>query len=195
MANLGLERRWPGLGIGMLRTAGGDKYVLEEMLRLDAAIGGEQSGHMIFRAFATTGHGMLTALQTLEAGAGKRNAGPTTGGGPHRLPSITRKRAEGEESPRSDAPVSRTRFAPCEAALEGTGRVLVRFSGTEPLVRVMVEAEQLTAVEDWRTALPACFVKNSRRFSHKRVKYCLFGAFRRMTAIQKMNWTGQPRRP
>ena len=60
----------------------------------------------------------------------------------------------------------------------------------------MVEAEQLTAVEDWAHRIAEdVFVKNSRRFSHKRVNIAFCGAFRRMTAIQKMNWTGQPRRP
>ncbi|HZL58003.1 MAG TPA: phosphoglucosamine mutase, partial [Bryobacteraceae bacterium] len=66
MSNLGLEQALERLGITMLRTAVGDKYVLEEMLRRDAALGGEQSGHIIFREYATTGDGMLTALKVLE---------------------------------------------------------------------------------------------------------------------------------
>ena len=66
MSNLGLEQALGRLGVSMLRTPVGDKYVLEEMIRRDAALGGEQSGHMIFREYATTGDGMLTALKILE---------------------------------------------------------------------------------------------------------------------------------
>ncbi len=66
MSNLGLERALAASGIRMMRTPVGDKYVLEEMVRLDAALGGEQSGHVIFREFATTGDGMLTALRVFE---------------------------------------------------------------------------------------------------------------------------------
>ena len=66
MSNLGLERALASSGIRMTRTPVGDKYVLEEMVQLDAALGGEQSGHVIFREFATTGDGMLTALRVFE---------------------------------------------------------------------------------------------------------------------------------
>src|SRR5215472_18583928 len=74
MSNLGLEKALESSGICMVRTPVGDKYVLEEMVRLGAALGGEQSGHVIFREFATTGDGLLTALRLFEiaarAGAG-----------------------------------------------------------------------------------------------------------------------------
>src|ERR1700688_3090797 len=66
MSNLGLERALTRHGIGMVRTPVGDKYVLEEMIKRDALLGGEQSGHVIFREYATTGDGMLTALRMLE---------------------------------------------------------------------------------------------------------------------------------
>ena len=67
MSNLGLERALRRDGIGLLRTPVGDKYVLEEMVRTGAALGGEQSGHVIFRDYATTGDGLLTALRVFEA--------------------------------------------------------------------------------------------------------------------------------
>src|ERR1041384_5209401 len=67
MSNLGLERALRTQGIGLVRTPVGDKYVLEEMIKRDAPLGGEQSGHVIFRHFATTGDGLLTALRVLES--------------------------------------------------------------------------------------------------------------------------------
>jgi phosphoglucosamine mutase len=85
MSNLGLEKALGRLGILMVRTPVGDKYVLEEMLRRSAALGGEQSGHVIFREYATTGDGMLTALKLSESDTGRAR------GGPDRLPSIARE--------------------------------------------------------------------------------------------------------
>ena len=72
MSNLGLEKALERDGIRMVRTPVGDKYVLEEMVRLGASLGGEQSGHVIFREFATTGDGMLTALRVIRNGAPRR---------------------------------------------------------------------------------------------------------------------------
>jgi len=149
MSNLGLEKALKRFGISMDRTPVGDKYVLEEMLRRGAALGGEQSGHVIFREYATTGDGMLTALKTLETSIREnRTLDELTADFtvfPQKLVNVrVSQRKPLEELPRVvDAIQS------CETELNGSGRVLVRFSGTEPLARVMVEAADRDQVELW----------------------------------------------
>ena len=147
MSNLGLERALGRLGINMLRTPVGDKYVLEEMLRSGASLGGEQSGHVIFREFATTGDGMLTALRIFEiahqSGQGLDDLTSDLEIYPQRLVNIRVR----NRRPLEDLPSVRQAIAECETAMDGAGRVLVRFSGTEPLARVMVEGPVLSAVE------------------------------------------------
>jgi len=149
MANLGLETALTKEGIRMLRTPVGDKYVLEEMERAKAALGGEQSGHVIFREWATTGDGMLTALRVLEisrkAGAGLDELTRDLHVYPQRLYNVRVR----ERKPLADLPAVGHEISSCEKALGPAGRVLVRFSGTEPLVRVLVEGPQLAQVEDF----------------------------------------------
>lgn len=149
MANLGLETALADNGIRMRRTPVGDKYVLEEMIRVDAALGGEQSGHVIFREWATTGDGMLTALRVLEttrkAGAGLDELTRDLHVYPQRLYNVRVR----EKKPLTELPVVGHEISACEEALGSAGRVLVRFSGTEPLVRVMVEGPELAQVEDF----------------------------------------------
>jgi phosphoglucosamine mutase len=147
MSNLGLERALGALGVRLIRTAVGDKYVLEEMLRLGAAVGGEQSGHVIFSDYATTGDGMLTALRVLEA--------MRAGGGdldaltqdlriyPQLLVNVRVKR----KLPLDELPGVTDEIRAAEESFGSAGRVLVRFSGTEPLARVMVEGPDLERVE------------------------------------------------
>jgi len=149
MSNLGLEKALERFGISMDRTPVGDKYVLEEMLRRGAALGGEQSGHVIFREYATTGDGMLKALKTLETSIREnRTLDELTADFtvfPQKLVNVrVSQRKPLEELPRVvDAIQS------CETELNGSGRVLVRFSGTEHLARVMVEAADRDQVELW----------------------------------------------
>jgi phosphoglucosamine mutase len=147
MSNLGLEKALEREGIRMKRTAVGDKYVLEEMLRIGAALGGEQSGHVIFREYSTTGDGMLTALQVFQiarkAGQGLDELTSDLQVYPQKLVNIrVRERKKLTELPEVADEIQRA-----EAAFEGTGRVLVRFSGTEPLARVMVEGADSKQVE------------------------------------------------
>ena len=149
MSNLGLERALAAEGITMLRTPVGDKYVLEEMERRGAVLGGEQSGHIIFREFATTGDGMLTALRVFEiAAASKKTLDELTAGldiYPQRLVNVRiRERRSLEQMTAVNAEI-----AACNHAFDGSGRVLVRFSGTEPLARVMVEGPDLPRVEEF----------------------------------------------
>jgi phosphoglucosamine mutase len=148
MSNLGLQKALDALGISMARTPVGDKYVLEEMVRREAALGGEQSGHVIFREFATTGDGMLTALQVLETAALARQSLDELAAGmvtyPQKLVNVRVK----ERRPIEELSHLRKAIGDCEAKLDGSGRVLVRYSGTEPLLRVMVEGMELGVVEE-----------------------------------------------
>jgi phosphoglucosamine mutase len=149
MANLGLEKALQKLGIVMLRTPVGDKYVLEEMLRKDAALGGEQSGHMIFREYATTGDGMLTALKILEVCALEGTTLDDLAADLVVYPQLLVNIRVNERKPLDQMLGVVEQIRACEAALNGTGRVLVRFSGTEPLARVMVEGQDPGQVENW----------------------------------------------
>lgn len=149
MSNLGLERALASNGIQMIRTPVGDKYVLEEMLRREAALGGEQSGHVIFHQYATTGDGMLTALRVFEvmrqAGAGLDELTGELKVYPQRLVNVRVR----NRKPLDELPGVTAEIRAAEASFGDAGRVLVRFSGTEPLARVMVEGPDLERVENF----------------------------------------------
>jgi len=149
MSNLGLERALRSHGIEMIRTPVGDKYVLEEMLRREAALGGEQSGHVIFRQYATTGDGMLTALRVFDvmrhAGLGLDELTRELQVYPQRLVNVRVR----ERKALSELPGVAAEISAAEASFGDAGRVLVRFSGTEPLARVMVEGPDLERVENF----------------------------------------------
>jgi len=149
MSNLGLERALDRDGIKLLRTPVGDKYVLEEMVRTGAVLGGEQSGHVIFRQFATTGDGLLTALRILEvsrnAGAGLDDLTAGLEFYPQRLQNV---RVRERRALHELTEVARE-IEECRRAFGPLGRVLVRFSGTEPLARVMVEGPDLARVDEF----------------------------------------------
>lgn len=153
MSNLGLERALDADGIRMTRTPVGDKYVLEQMVELDAVLGGEQSGHVIFREFATTGDGMLTALQVFEiatlAGKGLDELTADLQVYPQKLVNIRVREKKGL----LERPAVASEIRRVEEAFAGTGRVLVRFSGTEPLARVMVEGQDLAQVESFSASI------------------------------------------
>jgi phosphoglucosamine mutase len=149
MSNLGLEKALGSHGIEMLRTPVGDKYVLEEMLRRGAAIGGEQSGHVIFLKYATTGDGLLTALRVLEiihtSGRTLDNLIAEIKTFPQKLVNVRVK----TKRPLSDLSSVQAEILAAEKAFGGSGRVVVRFSGTEPLARVMIEAKTNEEVDEW----------------------------------------------
>jgi phosphoglucosamine mutase len=155
MSNLGLERALERAGIKLLRTPVGDKYVLEEMVRVGAVLGGEQSGHVIFRQFATTGDGLLTALRILEisrnAGAGLTELTAGLEIYPQRLLNV---RVRERRALHELAEVARE-IEECEQEFGPAGRVLVRFSGTEPLARVMVEGPDLARVAEFTDRIAA----------------------------------------
>jgi phosphoglucosamine mutase len=147
MSNLGLERALKQHGIGLVRTPVGDRYVLQEMQRRKAPLGGEQSGHVIFSDYATTGDGLLTALRVFEvmreSGANLDDLTAAVESYPQLLVNVkvARKRPL-EELDRANREIRHA-----EAEFGDAGRVLVRFSGTEPLARVMVEGPELKRVE------------------------------------------------
>jgi phosphoglucosamine mutase len=147
MSNLGLERALDRIGIRMVRTQVGDKYVLEEMERIGARLGGEQSGHVIFRDYATTGDGMLTALRVIElavrAGKGLDELTADLATYPQKLINIRVR----EKRPFDGMPQVADEIRSVERELDAEGRVLVRYSGTELLARVMVEAADHERVE------------------------------------------------
>ena len=147
MSNLGLERALDRLNIRMLRTPVGDKYVLEEMIRQDASLGGEQSGHVIFREFSTTGDGMLTALRVFEIAQSSGKSLDELTGDLAIYPQILVNIRVKQRKPLDELPLVQKAIAESERELNGAGRVLVRFSGTEPLARVMVEGPDMPTVE------------------------------------------------
>ncbi len=149
MSNLGLERALRSHGIKLLRTPVGDKYVLEEMLRTGAALGGEQSGHVIFHEYATTGDGMLTALRIFDAMTAAGGTLEELAGEleiyPQKLVNVRVK----ERRPLEHLPAVEREIQIAKAAFGDSGRVFVRFSGTEPLARVMVEGADADMVDDY----------------------------------------------
>src|SRR5256885_1338998 len=132
-------------GVRMLRANVGDKYVLEEMLKSGATLGGEQSGHVIFRdGESTTGDGLLTALRVMEimARAGKPLADLVRD--LKVFPQTIQNVRVREKVPFAQVPEIQRTIEDAERELDGNGRVVVRYSGTEALARVMVEAESET---------------------------------------------------
>ncbi len=141
MSNLGLELALRAAGAQLLRTRVGDRYVLEEMERGGFVLGGEQSGHVIFRRHHTTGDGVLTAVQLARImAAGGRSLAELADQVP-RLPQVLRNVRVADARGAAESEAVARAVAAAEASLAGRGRVLVRSSGTEPLVRVMVEGE------------------------------------------------------
>lgn len=142
MSNMGLEVALRNSGIRLLRANVGDKYVLEEMLKTGATLGGEQSGHIIFRdGEATTGDGLLTALRVMEilARRGKPLAELISDLKvfPQRIQNVRVR----EKVPFDQVPEVKRAIEAAQSELDGNGRVVVRYSGTEALARVMVESE------------------------------------------------------
>jgi phosphoglucosamine mutase len=139
---MGLEIALKKSGIRMLRANVGDKYVLEEMLKTGATLGGEQSGHIIFRdGDATTGDGLLTALRLMDIMVRSGRSLAELIGDLKVFPQKIQNVRVREKVPFAQVPEVKATIDAAERELEGNGRVVVRYSGTEALARVMVEAE------------------------------------------------------
>ena len=147
MSNLGLERALEREGLRLLRAPVGDKYVLEEMLRSGCNLGGEQSGHVIFLDLSTTGDGLLTALRMLHIMADERRPIEELVEGLVEFPQLLVNVRVKEKVPFENVPQIVEEIRASEHRLGNTGRVLVRYSGTELLARVMVEAENAADVD------------------------------------------------
>jgi phosphoglucosamine mutase len=146
MSNLGLERYLNAQGLELFRTKVGDRYVLEDMRARGCNVGGEQSGHMILLDHATTGDGTIAALQVLAAlvQSGKRASEVL-----HlfdRVPQLLKNVRFAGGKPLDDARVQKV-IADTEASLAGKGRLVIRPSGTEPVIRVMAEGDDAGEVE------------------------------------------------
>ncbi len=142
MSNMGLEKALRESGIKMLRANVGDKYVLAEMLRVGATLGGEQSGHILFMdGESTTGDGLLTALRVLDVIARSGKSLEELIGDLKEFPQVIRNVKVREKIPMQQLPRVMQSITAAEAELNGNGRVVVRYSGTEKLARVMIEAE------------------------------------------------------
>ena len=146
MSNLGLERHLAAQGLGLVRTKVGDRHVLEKMRSSGYNVGGEQSGHIILSDYATTGDGLVAALQIL---AEVKRSGAPAGEVLHRfepLPQLLKNVRFAGGKPLDDDGVKAV-IAAAEAELRGNGRLVIRPSGTEPVIRVMAEGDDLGQVE------------------------------------------------
>jgi phosphoglucosamine mutase len=147
MSNIGLELALKNEGMELLRTAVGDKYVMEEMQKRHLSLGGEQSGHLIFAEYLFTGDGLITALNVLRTMAATGRELADLADDLTTYPQVlinvrVRERVELKTIPQVAATMKKV-----EEQLRGHGRLLVRFSGTEPLVRVMLEGRDQAEIE------------------------------------------------
>lgn len=141
MSNFGLYKAFDELGIGYAKTAVGDKYVYEYMNQNGCRIGGEQSGHIIFSKYASTGDGILTSLKMMEVMMTKKAKMSQLTEGLSIYPQVLENVRVLDKTAAQEDPDVKAAVKAVEEALGDTGRILVRESGTEPLLRVMVEAE------------------------------------------------------
>lgn len=148
MSNLGLERHLEGRGLRLERTAVGDRYVVERMREGGFNLGGEQSGHIVMTDYATTGDGLVAGLQFLAEMARTGETAATLARQFETVPQMLKNvRYGADKRPLEDASVQAV-IAGMEARIAGKGRILIRKSGTEPLVRVMAECEDAALLEE-----------------------------------------------
>ena len=155
MSNMGLEAALKRSGIRMLRAPVGDRYVLEQMQQHDAALGGEQSGHILFPHLATTGDGLLTALVVLDLVARTGKSVDELTQDLKVFPQVIVNVKVREKKPLEGIPAVAERIRAAEEELKDSGRVVIRYSGTESLARVMIEAESEEAMRRHADAIAA----------------------------------------
>jgi phosphoglucosamine mutase len=149
MSNIGLEIALRESGIGLVRCAVGDKYVMEEMIRRDLSIGGEQSGHIIFSEHLFTGDGIVTALSVLRVMAETGRELADLASQLVTYPQVLVNVRVREKQALATVPSIAAAMERVEARLAGEGRLLVRYSGTEPLLRVMIEGKDQSQIQAW----------------------------------------------
>jgi phosphoglucosamine mutase len=149
MSNIGLEIALRAAGIRLVRTDVGDKYVLDELLRLGASLGGEQSGHIIMPALSLAGDGMITALSLLRVLRETDKTLTQATSGFQQYPQILVNVRVREKVPFAELPTVQAEAKDVEEQLSHKGRLLLRYSGTEPLARVMIEGESQFEIEGY----------------------------------------------
>jgi phosphoglucosamine mutase len=150
MSNLGLERALATHGLRLLRTPVGDRHVVEAMRTGGFNVGGEQSGHLIFLDHASTGDGLIAALQVLALMLRTgRPLSELSGAAMDRVPQVTESVTLSVRRPLEEMPALQRTSDRIRAALGGEGRVLVRWSGTEPKLRVMLEGPDEDRIREW----------------------------------------------
>lgn len=147
MSNMGLEIAMEKIGVEVLRTKVGDRYVVDEMRRSGYNLGGEQSGHLIFSDSGTTGDGILAALQLLEIVNETQKPMSELKKCMEVLPQVLKNVKVDKKVPLNDMPKVKDAIADCEAKLGSKGRVLFRYSGTENLARIMLEGEDIGVLD------------------------------------------------
>ena len=155
MSNLGFMHAMKDAGISVISTAVGDRYVLEKMIEGDFSLGGEQSGHLIMREFANTGDGILTALQLAQEVVRSGKSLAELASQMQRFPQVLINVSDVKKDKLDESAAIATAVATAESTLGENGRVLLRASGTEALVRVMVEAASDNLAQDIATSLAA----------------------------------------
>ena len=146
MANLGLDQALRAAGIRVVKTQVGDRYVSEEMQRLGANLGGEQSGHLLFLDHSPAGDGILSGLALLGVAAETGEPLATLAGGLSKFPQVLRNVVVKAKPPIESLAGLAERVTAFEREMDGAGRILIRYSGTEPLARVMVEGADAARV-------------------------------------------------
>jgi phosphoglucosamine mutase len=149
MSNIGLELALKPLGIELVRTAVGDKHVMEEMLKRGLSLGGEQSGHIIFSEYLFTGDGLCTALNVLRTVALTGRTLADLAADLTAYPQVLLNVRVREKVELDTVPAVADAIARVEARVAGQGRLLIRYSGTEPLLRVMLEGQQQDEIRGW----------------------------------------------
>jgi phosphoglucosamine mutase len=155
MSNIGLEIALRESGIGLVRCPVGDKYVMEEMIARDIALGGEQSGHIIFSDFLYTGDGLVTALNVLQVMAATGRELADLAAQLTTYPQILLNVRVRARRDLAEVPPVAAVMADVERRLGGTGRLLVRYSGTEPLLRIMLEGQDQAQIRSWAEEIAA----------------------------------------
>jgi len=155
MSNIGLEIALRSAGIELVRTAVGDKYVLEQLLALGASLGGEQSGHIIMPDLSLAGDGMLTTLCLLRALRESRQSLSEMTAGFKQYPQILLNVRVREKVPFDQMARVQPVVQEVEELLSQKGRLLLRYSGTESLARVMIEGENQEQIENYATRIAA----------------------------------------
>ncbi len=147
MSNFGLDEALGSAGGKVLRAKVGDRYVIEEMVRRDLNLGGEQSGHMIFRDFSTTGDGIVSALQILRIMKSTGKPLSELKGCLKKYPQAQRNLRVKQKPPLEELPNVMKLVGEAEQELNGKGRVLLRYSGTEPKIRLLIEGRELAQID------------------------------------------------